>query len=145
MKRTVIQSKTPHTVNCSGITIVEILVAVVLLAIFMAGASKTLISHRALADITREHYTAVNIAKNRIELARTFDYTILPEFNENNQLVDLAGEPSSDTYARYRRSTVVVLTNNVAELTVTVEIRDHKTLDFEGPEEQVKTFIAFHP
>lgn len=145
MKQTAIQRKASHRHNRSGLSIVEVLVALVLFALFLAGASKALLSNRALADITREHYTAVNIAKNRTELARTFDFNTLPEFSEDQQLVDLSGEPLDGDTGRYRRTTVVALTNNVAELTVTVEIRNHKTLEFEGSQEQIKTFIAFHP
>ena len=128
----------------AGVTIVEVLVALVLFALFIAGAGKVLLSNRSLADVTREHYTAVNIAKNRIELARTISFGELPDFYENNLLVDLSGDPLTGNTGRYRRSTDVVLTNNVAELTVTVEIRDHRTLLFDS-EEQVKSFIAFHP
>ena len=126
-------------------TLVEALVALVLFAIFMAGAGKILLSHRGLGDITREHYTAVNIAKNRAELARTFNYDALPDFRETDVLVDASGDPITGNRGTYRRSTVVDLVNNVAELTVTVDIRNHKTLQFEGAHQEVKTYIAFHP
>ncbi|MEI6892559.1 MAG: prepilin-type N-terminal cleavage/methylation domain-containing protein [Pontiella sp.] len=145
MKTTATQTEPSNKKNCAGVSLVEVLVALSLFALFIAGASKALLSNRALADLTREHYTAANIAKNRIELARTFEFDSLSKFAEAPQLVDISGESLSGDSGRYRRTTVIALTNNVAELTVTVEIRDHKTLDFEGSEEQVKTFIAFHP
>ena len=94
--------------SCAGISVVEVLVALILFAIFMAGASKLLLSNRAIADTTREHYTAVNIAKNRIELARTFPYSSLLEFEENKVYVDLSGEPISGRIARYRQAALVV-------------------------------------
>ena len=95
--------------------------------------------------MTREHYTAVNIAKNRTELARTFSYSTLPDFEESETPVDFSGEPIAEEQARYKRTTVVVINGGVTELTVTVKIRNHKTLGFNEAQEQIKTFIAFHP
>lgn len=133
------------TRNHAGVSVVEALVALVLFAVFMTGAGKILLSHRGLADVTREHYTAVNIAKNRIELARTFNFDALSNFSETAELIDASGNRLDGNRGTYRRSTVVVQTNNVAELTVTVDIRNHKTLKFDGAHQQIKTFIAFHP
>ena len=129
----------------AGTTIVETIVALTIFAGFMAGASKFLLSHRAVADVTREHYTAVNIAKNRIELARTFSFEALSGFDEYEVLVDAFGEPTEDDAGNYRRSTEIdMVTNNLVELTITVDIRNHKTWEFEGASQEVKSFISFH-
>lgn len=129
----------------TGTTIVETAVALALFAMFMTGACKLLLSHRGAADITREHYTAVNIAKNRVELARTFSFEALAEFGEDDTPVDAFGEPTSAAAGNYRRSTSVnMVTNNLMELTVTVDIRNHKTWGFDGANQEVVSFISFH-
>lgn len=125
---------------------VESIVAIFVLAIFSTGACKLLLSHRAIADVTREHYTAVNIAKNRIELARTFSFNSLSGFQETRVPVDAFGDPTTASLATYLRNTDInMITNNLIELTVKVDVRDHKTWKFAGASQEVKSFISFHP
>ena len=129
----------------AGTTIVETIVALTIFAVFIAGASKMLLSHRGIADVTREHYTAVNIAKNRVELARTFSFDALPGFVESDVLVDAFGDPTAVGVGNYRRSTAInLVTNNLVQLIVTVDIRNHKTWAFEGASQEVESFISFH-
>ena len=129
----------------AGTTIVETLVALTIFATFIAGASKALLSHRAIADVTREHYTAVNIAKNRVELARTFNFEDLTNFGETDVLVDALGDPVAAGVGNYRRSTAInLVTNNLVQLIVTVDIRNHKTWAFNGAGQEVESFISFH-
>ena len=151
MKKPDIIEKTSTTQGLSkhkkrvGTTIVETIVALTIFAVFMAGTGKLLVSHRAIADVTREHYTAVNIAKNRIELARTFRFEDLMGFGENNVVVDTFGEPAAAAVGNYRRSTAInLVTNNLVQLTVTVDIRNHKTWAFDGIVQEVESFISFH-
>lgn len=120
----------------------EVLIALVIFAVFIGAAGKLLLSHRALSDAAREHYTAINIAKNRVEQARTFGFDALDSFNETDRNVDQMGDP--DAHGRYRRTTVVahVTTNRLSEITVTVAIRNHRTHTFDGAEEIINSFIA---
>lgn len=129
----------------AGTTIVETVVALSIFAVFMAGAGKLLLAHRGIADMAREHYTAVNIAKNRVELARTFSFEALSGFGENDVLTDAFGEPTAAGAGNYRRSTSInLVTNNLMELTVNVDIRNHRTWEFDGAHQEVKSFISFH-
>jgi len=127
--------------NRAGTTIVETIVALTIFAGFSTGACKLLMSHRKIADMARAHYTAINIAKNRLELVRTFDYGQVDDFLENNVVVDASGVP--DAVGNYRRSTTVSnVSSNLLELTVTVDLRNRQTLAFTPAKEQVSTYFA---
>lgn len=126
-----------------GMTIVESMVALVILALFITGTCQLLMSHRQVSDMARGHYTAINIAKNRMELVRTFDFDQVHNFQENNMVVDSSGLADPD--GLYRRSTEfspVGANNNLIELTVTVDIRNRQTLQFNPANEVLKTYFA---
>lgn len=125
----------------AGIALVEALVALTLLAVFLAGAMKLLLSHHSMSDLARAHYIAINIAKNRMELVRRFEYGQVDTFLEDKVNVDASGTP--DTLGNFRRSTQVSnVSSNLLELSVTVEIRDRVTLGFGGPQEKLITYFA---
>jgi hypothetical protein len=146
--------KNKHTTKCgltgsnryksksrAGIALVEALVSLTLLAVFLTGAMKTLLSHHEMSDMARAHYTAINIAKNRMELIRTFDFGQVDDFLEDKVNIDASGIPSN--LGNFRRSTQVINVNpNLLELSVIVEIRDRKTLGFSGSQEYLKTYFA---
>ena len=91
--------------------------------------------------MARAHYTAVNIAKNRLELVRTFDFDQVTDFIEDKVIVDSSGVPSET--GNYRRTTGVSnVSSNLVELTVTVDIRNRQTLEFTPSKEQLSTFFA---
>lgn len=91
--------------------------------------------------MARAHYTAINIAKNRLELVRTFDFGQVDDFLETDIIVDASGAPSSE--GNYRRSTAVsMVSSNLLELTVTVDIRNRQTLIFNPANEQLSTYFA---
>ncbi len=119
----------------------ETIVALTIFAGFSTGACKILLSHRKITDMARAHYTAINIAKNRMELVRTFDFGQVGNFLENNVVVNASGMP--DAVGNYRRSTTVNNINaNLLELTVIVDLRNRQTLDFTPAKEQVSTYFA---
>ncbi len=125
----------------AGTTIVETIVALTIFAVFTTGACKLLMSHRKIMDMARAHYTAINIAKNRMELVRTFDFGQVDDFLENNVVVDASGMPSTE--GNYRRSTEVsTVSSNLLELIVTVDIRNRQTLAFNPANEQLRTYFA---
>jgi len=125
----------------AGTTIVETVVALAIFAGFTTGACKLLMSHRKISDMARSHYTAINIAKNRLELVRTFDFGQVDHFLEDDVVVDASGVPSTE--GNYRRSTEVsTISSNLLELTVTVDIRNQQTLVFNPANEQVSTYFA---
>ena len=117
--------------------------ALVVFAIFVTGACKLLMSHRQLTDKSRAHYQAANIAKNRLELVRSFDFDQRTSFAENNVIVNNLGTPSAS--GKYRRSTTFTATSsNIVELAVSVDIMDRKTLAFDGSQETVKSYYALY-
>ena len=132
----------------AGISVVETMVALVLLAFFITGSTKILFAQRKLADKSREHYSAINIAKNRIELVRIYQNsqtdTFIEEidfFIENNIVVDATGAP--DVNGNFRRSTVPsVISSNLVEIAVTIELRDRKTLSFDGEQETLTSYFT---
>ena len=127
----------------SGTTLVEALMAIAIFAVFVTGTCKLLVSHRQLLDLSRDRYTAANIAKNRMELVRTFDFDQIPKLNESTLRVDDSGIP--DNAGHFRRTTTVTsVSSNLCELVVTVEIQNRKTLAFSGVDETVTTYVAKH-
>jgi len=125
----------------SGMTLVETIVALAVFALCVGGICALVVHSKATGDLARDHYTAVNIAKNRIERAKEYDFDELYNFLETDVEVDRAGNPDPD--GRFRRTTLVSsAAENLAEITVIVEIRSRVSSSFEGENEEVRTFIA---
>lgn len=127
-----------------GMTIIEVLVAMSLFAMFIVGASSLMLMVRKLSDVSRSHYQAVNIAKNRIEQVRNLrraDYNQIPMAVENGVRVDDRGEPSPT--GKFRRTTIITeKTPNLIEIGVRVDILNRNTLTFDGEHEFLQSFIA---
>ena len=122
---------------------VEALVAIMLFAMFITGAAKLLLSHRQMTDMARAHYTAINIAKNRLELVRSFDHDQRGDFEEDKVLINGTGLP--DMNGNYRRTTIFTeVSSNIIEIAINVDIRDRKTLRFDGRNETLKSFFALY-
>jgi len=127
--------------SCAGIVMVEALISLVLFAIFITGGCKLLLAHRQVTDMARAHYAAANIAKNHLELIRSFDYSQRGDFAETDVLVNEAG--LTDNNGKFRRHTVYSsVSSNIIEIAVTVEIMDRKTLSFSGRGETLKSYYA---
>ncbi len=125
----------------AGISLIETVVALTILAVFVTGAAKIIIASQKLSDKAREHYAAINIAKSRIELVRTFEFGQVDNFLEDKVLVNASGAP--DVNGNFRRTTTVSeVSSNLLEMAVTVEIRNRKKLAFTGEREQLRTFFA---
>lgn len=127
----------------AGSTFIEALVAMSIFAVFITGACQLLISHRQILDMARDHYTAANIAKNRMELIRTFDFDQIPQLAETAVRVNDSGVAATDGHFR-RLTTINVLNTNLYELAITVQIQDRKTLAFSESEETINTYISMH-
>ncbi len=125
----------------TGFTLTETMVSLLVLGVFITGTAKILMAHQQLSDTAREHYSAINIAKNRIELVRTFEFGQVNDFLETDTTVDHSGAP--DIEGRFRRSTTrALVSSNLIEMAVTVEIRDRITLEFDGESEKLTTYFA---
>ncbi|MFO7870732.1 MAG: prepilin-type N-terminal cleavage/methylation domain-containing protein [Kiritimatiellia bacterium] len=132
---------TRHGKRSSGMTLVEVMIAVVLFGICIAGIAGVVVVAQQTNDRARSHYIAVNIAKNRLERGRTFGFDQLSLLAEDKTVVDTNGNPDND--GNYRRTTTLAAVKpNLIEVTVEVEIRNRKTLGFEGENETVKSYYA---
>ncbi|MFC1453380.1 prepilin-type N-terminal cleavage/methylation domain-containing protein [Verrucomicrobiota bacterium] len=127
---------------CQGVTLVEVVVALFIFGILIAGMCQLLTMINEGSDRAREHYTAINIAKNRIERARVMEWDELPFLSETNVPVTASGAPTMQQ-GNYRRSTIVTsVTYNLIQVAVTVDIRNRKTRQFDGNGETVQSLIA---
>lgn len=122
---------------------VEVLVALGIFSVYSAGACKLILSHRKVSDMARAHYTAANLAKNRLEIVRTFEFDQIPAFKESQVVIDESGMPNS--VGNYRRSTMInSISGNLHDVVVTVDIRNRETLQFTPAHETVRTFVAHY-
>jgi hypothetical protein len=115
--------------------------AVVVVGVFVGGASRMALMSKCLSDQSRSHYQAANLAKNRLERARTLPFDQLALCEEDGIGVNASG--AGEANAPFRRSTTVTpLGSDVVEVRVTIELRDRVTLRFEGEKEDIGTCIA---
>lgn len=127
--------------NKDGITLVEVLVAILIFTICIGGMCRLGVSVRETSDRARDHYTAINIAKSRLERVKTFEFDQLPYFVENEVRVDENGTP--DTDGLFRRSTTVTdVKSNLRNVTVSVEMLNRVTLAFDGEDESIMSYVA---
>ncbi|MCX7591648.1 MAG: prepilin-type N-terminal cleavage/methylation domain-containing protein [Kiritimatiellae bacterium] len=125
----------------SGVSILEVVIALTIFGIAVGAACGLIVGARTLADNARNHYTAINLAKNRLERAGALGFDVLPLFQESGTLVDKNG--NIDPNGNFRRTTTVTdVKSNLRELTVHVEIRNRTTLQFDGEAETIKTYHA---
>jgi prepilin-type N-terminal cleavage/methylation domain-containing protein len=125
----------------SGMTLIETLVALFVLGICIAGMCGLVVTVKQVNDRARDHYTAINLAKNRTERAKMFDFAEVPEFAEIGTVIDKHGSPTSA--GRFQRiTTVTAVKSNLYEVVVEVKIKDRETLAFDSESEKVRTYIA---
>ena len=126
-----------------GQTLVEAVIAILLLSMCMYGVCRLVIKARQMRNIARIHYTAVNVAKNRLERARNFDFDSLDTLSEDTVTMNADGGPSPD--GDYQRTTIVSNINSVLkELVVTVGVRDKISRTFEGEAETVQSLFTHY-
>ncbi len=126
-----------------GATIVETVIALTIFAVFSTGACKLMVSHRKILDLSRDIYTASNLAKSRLELARTLEFEQVPDLFENQLLLDASGIPSSSGHFR-RTTTVSAVSSNLYEVVIQVDIQNRKTLAFSPAKQDISTYVAKH-
>ena len=133
--------KTVRFGSRDGVTVVEVVVAVVILSMCIGGLCRLVLKARETSDQARSHYQAANIAKNRLERIKTFDFDQIEEFEEDEVLVDTSGSPVANS--NFRRTTTVTLERyNLKNVRVEVGIRNPVSREFDGEEETIQTYIA---
>jgi prepilin-type N-terminal cleavage/methylation domain-containing protein len=125
----------------AGMTLVEVMVALFIFGISIAGTCSLVFQARRLVDRSRDHYTAINIGKNRLEKGRSTSFDLLFTLAETNVLVNYAGDPATDS--NYRRSTsVTTISSNLIEMVVRVDIKNRKNWRWTGEKEEIKSYYA---
>jgi len=124
-----------------GMTIIETVVAIVVFALCVGGICALVLQTKQTSDRARAHYTAINIAKNRLERATELGFDHVDFFGENQVVIDKNGSPDAD--GNYRRTTVVNdVKSNLKQMVVTVDIKDRITLSFSGENETIRSYFA---
>ena len=90
---------------CAGITLTEIMVAIVILGMVMGGFFKVTTMARRTRKLAQSHYAAVIIANNRIERAKQAEFDDLYLLEETETVVNEMGTPDPD--GAFLRSTAV--------------------------------------
>jgi len=120
----------------AGLTLIEVCVALAVLAVATAGIYSLANMARRISIRARTHYLAVNLAKNHLERAKSRDFSQLSQFAESNTVVDVNGRLIAN--GEFRRSTSVsALQNGMRIVTVRIDIRDPYSGIFEGEDESV--------
>ncbi|MFH1791532.1 MAG: type II secretion system protein [Candidatus Omnitrophota bacterium] len=90
-------------------TIPEVLIAALIMSLVFVATLGLFAQAFELSKKTALSYTAVNLAKNRLELARSMvdagEVTDLPDLEETDTVVDASG--GSDPEGEYKRTTTV--------------------------------------
>jgi Tfp pilus assembly protein PilV len=124
-----------------GMTLVETIMALFIFSICIGGICSLMIMSRESSDRARSHYTAVSIAKNRLERMRVAQFSEVGLFAESAVVVNYAGVamPNGD----YQRTTTISnVSSTLKQVTVTVEIRNRVTRAFDGIGETLNTYLA---
>lgn len=124
----------------AGLTLVETVLSIGIMGLFMGGTCAVLLRCKQLNDRARVHYAAVNIAKSRLELARTYEYDLMYALSQDDVVVDKNGVPGSGDY---RISTVITpLSSNLTEIAIDVEVLNRITRRFDGERESVRSYVS---
>ena len=124
-----------------GVTLVEVLIAIFVFTICIGGICRLGVSVRETSDRARSHYTAINIAKSRLERMKTFEFDQLAYFAESNVRVDANG--SADTDGLFRRTTSLsAIKPNLTDIVVRVDIMDQVTRSFGRDHEEIRSYVA---
>ncbi|MBU4200125.1 MAG: type II secretion system GspH family protein [Verrucomicrobia bacterium] len=93
-----------------GFTLVEVMVASIIFVIFCVFFLNSAIASMRSQQLACDYYKAMTIARNRIQRARTFEYSSLPLLSENQMPVD--GDGNITSSGIYKRTTVVAAYTN---------------------------------
>lgn len=131
-----------HRRGRGGFTLVEVCIAVMLVLLALGGAYTLIIHSARVSRAARDHYVAVNLAKNHIERARNYRYADLYLLAEDNLVMNENGGP--DNQGRFRRTTVVNddYATGMTEITVTVQVRNRRTGEFGDEKEEISSLFT---
>ncbi len=108
------------TDNRAGFTLTEVMIASAILVIFVGAFYSAFLMGIHTLDVSVNHYRANAIARNRIQRARSFDYSSIELLHENESPIDHNG--NLDPQGTFRRSTTINTNTVTAPYTVLVEV-----------------------
>jgi len=134
-----------RTQRKKGFTLVEMMVASFVLAIFIAGSYALVSGSLWMNQTSRDHYVALNLASSRLERTRTLLYADYSKVAENQLVMNANGTPNAN--GQYRRTTTVNSNYgaNLTEISVKVDIRNRKSGQFDGSNEQLASVLPSTP
>ncbi len=129
----------------SGMTLVEVMVATLLLSMFIAIAYRVILQTADALEAARRYGEAVALGWNRMERARHVGFDNIDDLAEPRPgtVVDARGVPDID--GGFRRSTsVTTMTNGLVMKHISVDVwpRNRRTRAFVGAPRTVETVIA---
>lgn len=125
----------------AGLTLVESVIGLMVFSGFIGGACKLVVLSHHVGDRAAAHYAAVNIAKTRIERIKTFGFNQFELCQESGIVLNRSGRP--DNNGNFRLTTTVVSRGEgLKDVTVRVDIRNPRTLAFDGEHEQIASSLA---
>lgn len=107
----------------SGMTMLELLIAMALFAIIMTAAFPLVDQMLARFQMARDHYVAASICQGRIERARAVPYADLRMMAEDGVKTDDYGNVAEPD-GRFRRTTTVTVDSPIAGMT-TMRVQAH--------------------
>ena len=124
-----------------GITLIEGVVALALLALALTGACRLIAASYETSDRARRRYAATNMAKNRLERVLAINYHAV-EFCEVQDLV-VNRNCTPDPEGAYRLSTAVTpINSSLKKVTVRVDIRNRVSLAFDGESHELSSYVS---
>jgi Tfp pilus assembly protein PilV len=119
----VTESKRVQPSHAEGFTIVEAVIAVMVVAITAGAFIALSMSSLRELQMSTDYYRSVSLARNRIERIRMMDFDTILNLSEEEHRVD--GNGNADVEGAYRRQTeITALTANLADITVTISFPD---------------------
>lgn len=114
-----------HGMSKRGISIVEVLVAMALIALCLGGILSLLVQGMGMGGGVDNAFVATSLARNRVERIREIrkdsGYAALSECSETNTPVDRNG--ASDPNGSFERTTVIDATYGSGLTKVTVRVK----------------------
>lgn len=128
---------------CGGFTLVEVMVAVMLLAVFIGGALGLLSSTLRTHYLVRDRTEALNLAWSRVEQASNLEFGALMDLVESDTRINRAGLP--DQTGEFRRQTAITaLAGELEAVLIRVEVLplNRRTGLFTGEPEVIETVLS---
>lgn len=104
----------------AGFTLTEVMVASAILVLFLGAFYSAFIMGFHALNLSVNHYRANAIARNRIQRARSFDYSSIELLEESETRIDHNG--NIDAMGTFRRSTTINTNTLTAPYTVLIEV-----------------------